>query len=83
MSRKGHKMKIAVFGYGTVARGFIDILKSYSGENFELLKIVAISVVVLFIFKGVFIFLQGFLMEMVGLQLLKIQEMNLFMSSRM
>ncbi len=33
-------MKIAVYGYGTVARGFIDILKSYSGGNFELLKIV-------------------------------------------
>lgn len=42
--------------------------KINSCEPLFLLKIVAFSIVVLFLIKGLFIFLQGFLMEIVGLR---------------
>ena len=42
--------------------------KINSLEPLFLLKIIAFSIVVLFILKGLFVFLQGFLMEIVGLR---------------
>lgn len=53
---------------------FVDKINSL--EPMVLLKIIAFSIVVLFILKGLFLFLQGFLMEIVGLRAV-IQVRNL------